>query len=343
MRWKNISLFVGSLFVYALFAEVAYRAFLDDGMTYEVEMWKYAKHIKVRSKDPDIGHQHRPNAQAKLMGVDVRTDGYGFRSSEISQSAQPGVARIAFVGDSITMGWGVAERELFQFQVIELLKAQGRAVDGFNAGVGNLNTAQELALYRSVGAKLKPDIVALTYFINDAEPTQRYGEVGLLDWYSELWVVLKYQIDTLLRQTGGRIDWKDYYRGLYEPDRPGWIKTKQEIGRFANLTATEGSQLVVFNVPELRQLRPYPFEDITLRVKEAVSGAGAPFIDLLPAVEQEPPDSLWVTVPDPHPNGKANTLFARAMVEALLPYLEKACAAHGRGCKSPGSSGSTRQ
>lgn len=343
MRWKNIAVVVGSLLVYALIAEVVYRVVIDDGMTYEVEMWKYAKHVKQRSDNPAIGHRHGPNAQATLMGVDVRTDRSGFRNAELPVQPPAGTARIAFVGDSITMGWGVAERETFAHQVVELLRRQGRKVDGFNAGVGNLNTAQELALYEAAGAALKPDIVALSYFINDAEPTQRYGEVSWLDWHSQLWVVVKYQLDTLLRWTGGRVDWKDYYRNLYETGQPGWVKTQQELARFAKVAAAEGSQLIVFNIPELRELSPYPFGDLTARVRSVVEKGGVPFVDLLPAVESEKPSTLWVTVPDPHPNGKANTLFARAMVESLTPYLDKLCAAQGKGCKSDAVSGSVPQ
>lgn len=343
MRWKNLVVLIGSLLVYALIAEVVYRVVIDDGMTYEIEMWKYAKHVKQRSENPDIGHRHRPNAQATLMGVDVRTDRNGFRNAELPAEAPTGTARIAFVGDSITMGWGVAERETFSHRVIDMLRAQGRNVDGFNSGVGNLNTAQELALHEAAGAALKPDIVALYYFINDAEPTQKYGEVGWLDWHSELWVVVKYQIDTLLRFTGGRVDWKDYYRNLYEPGQAGWLKTQQELARFAKVTAAERSQLVVFNVPELRELKPYPFSDVTAQVRSVVEKTGAPFVDLLPAVENEDPASLWVTVPDPHPNGKANGLFARAIVENLTPYLDRLCTTQGKGCKAGAGSTSTKQ
>src|SRR6201999_2730241 len=100
---------------------------------------------------------HRANAHAKLMGEDVRTDSHGFRSPEIPEKAPPGVARIAFSGDSIAMGWGVALGETIPMQVLAALRAQGRKVDGFNLGVGNYNTSQELASYKDKGSKMKPD------------------------------------------------------------------------------------------------------------------------------------------------------------------------------------------
>ena len=54
------------------------------------------------------------------------------------------------------------------------LAKAGRKVDGFNLGVGNYNTLQELTLFREVGAPLKPDIIVLAYFINDAEPINMF-------------------------------------------------------------------------------------------------------------------------------------------------------------------------
>jgi hypothetical protein len=57
-----------------------------------------------------------------------------------------------------------------------------------------------------------------------------------------------------------------------------------------------------------------------------------PFVDLLPTVETLEPASLWVTVPDPHPNGKAEITFARGMISDLVPMLDELCRTKGKGC-----------
>jgi GDSL-like Lipase/Acylhydrolase family len=308
------------------------RLILDDGMLYELEMWKYAREVKVRDHRPDIGHRHRPNAHAHLMGVDVRTNAHGMRSPEIAEKAAPGVARIAFVGDSIAMGWGVAEQETFTHQVIAALQAEGRKVDGYNLGVGNYNTAQELALFRDVGEKFKPDIIVLCYFINDAEPMPKYADNDWLEQHSAAWVVFRYRIDSLIRQFGEAPDWKRYYRELYEPGADGWKQTRTALGGFADAARKLGAELVVFNIPELRELKPYPFGDVTAKVRQVAEKHGVPFVDLLSSVENLEPASLWVTVPDPHPNGKADTAFARAMIPPIAGILDKLCRDKGKGC-----------
>lgn len=328
----NTLLIVAATLVCLLALEGLTRLVLDDGMLYELEMWKYAREVKERDTRPDLGHRHRPQAEAELMGVKVRTNANGSRGPALPDTAPAGVARIAFVGDSTTLGWGVAEKETFAHQVLEELVKAGRKVDGFNLGVGNYNTQQELTLFRDVGMRLKPDIILLSYFINDAEPIPAYDDTSWLANHSAGFVVARYRIDSLLRQFGEVPDWKKYYRMLYDPTAPGWQQTQKAMAGFAAAARELGAAILVFNIPELRELKPYPFPDVTAKVKSTVEKDGMPFIDLLPSVENLDPASLWVTVPDPHPNGRAMTAFTKAMVPRLLPILDELCRTKGKGC-----------
>ena len=329
---KNALLFFSVTLVCLLFAEGLLRLFINDGEIYELEMWKYAVDVKTRDQRPDLGHRHQANREAQLMGASVRTNSLGFRGPEIAEKAAPGVARIAFVGDSITFGWGVAEQETFAHKVIAQLTAQGRKVEGYNLGVGNYNTVQELTSFLDTSARMRPDIIVLSYFINDGEPMPTYPVESWLDRHSAAWITLSYRIDTILRQFGDRPDWKNYYRNLFNDDAAGWKQSQQAIARFAKVAKELGAEMIVFNIPELRELKPYPFDDVTAKVRKAVESQGLPFVDLLPTVQNMDPSSLWVTVPDPHPNAKANTAFASQMTKDILPLLDRTCSQHARGC-----------
>jgi hypothetical protein len=329
---KNIALVAVVLVVCGLLIEGMTRLFVDDGMTYELEMWKYATDVKVRDYRPDMGHRHGPDRNTPLMSVPVRTESHGFRGPAIAEQAPAGVARIAFVGDSTTMGWGVAEEKTFAHQVIERLVKDGRKVDGFNEGVGNWNTAQELTNFKDTGLKMKPDIVVLTYFINDGEPMPTYPKESWLDLHSAAWIVLNYRIDSLIRSFGPRPDWKHYYRNLYRDDAPGWQATQRAIAGFAEVAKQTGVKIVVFHLPELRVLKPYEFQDVTDKVRKVVEANGLTFVDLLPTVENMDPASLWVTVPDPHPNGKADTAFTDGILKVVTPMLDDLCRTEKKGC-----------
>src|SRR5262245_5323480 len=124
----NIFLIVVASLVCLLALEGLTRVLVDDGLIYELEMWKYARKVKERDARPDLGHRHRPRAEAELMGVRIRTDSHGLRGPEIADAAGPGVARIAFVGDSTTLGWGIAEERTFARQVLDGLVKAGRKV-----------------------------------------------------------------------------------------------------------------------------------------------------------------------------------------------------------------------
>jgi hypothetical protein len=336
---KNALLALGISFLCLLTLEGLTRLLLDDGKLYELEMWKYAREVKVRDPRPELGHRHRQHAEARLMGVTVRTNALGFRSPEIAQKAEAGTARIAFVGDSITLGWGVAENETFAQQIVDALVNSGHKVEAFNLGVGNYNTSQELALFHDVGAGLRPDIIVLCYFINDAEPMPQYSSDDWLSEHSAAWVVFRYRIDSLLRTFGEAPDWKQYYRALYRPDAAGWAETRHALSRFAATARDLGAELVVFNIPELRELKPYPFAEVTAQVRTVVERDRVAFVDLLPTVENLEPSSLWVTVPDPHPNGKANSSFVRGMIPKISAMLDDLCARRGKGCQPPSPTG----
>jgi hypothetical protein len=333
---KNLLLLTCMLIVCALLLEVMARLFIDDGISYELEMWKYARDVKVRDLQPDLGHRHGADRDEKLMRVDVRTNSFGFRGPAIAEKAEPGVARIAFVGDSTTLGWGVAEQDTFAHKVIADLKDRGLKVDGYNLGVGNYNTTQELALFRDVGQRMKPDIIVLTYFINDAEPMPSYSQTSWLDLHSVAWIVLRYRLDSLIRQFAERPDWKKYYRDLYDDSAAGWQATQKALGEFARLSRESGARLLVFHLPELHELKPYAFPDVTDKVRKVIEKQSLPFIDLLPTVENLDPSTLWVTVPDPHPNANANTAFTPGMVQALLPVLADLCRTKEKGCRPNG-------
>jgi hypothetical protein len=101
-----LTLLVTLALVAGLF-ELTVRLFIDDGMNFNLEMWKYARDVKQRSADALIGHEHRPFAQAHLMGVDVATNSMGHRDYEYPVIRRPGVPRIMMLGDSFIEGWGV--------------------------------------------------------------------------------------------------------------------------------------------------------------------------------------------------------------------------------------------
>ena len=311
-----------SIVVAGLLAEAMARYVLDDGMNFDLEMWKYARDIKRVSDNPEIAHEHIPGTSGTYMGVPVAINSVGLRDREYPPQKPPGMTRILMLGDSVTFGWGVRIEET-PSKLLEDLLNSGLASPRYeviNSGVGNYNTAMEVAYFLDRGQALKPDIVVLNYFINDAEPTPARKNSSLFE-HSYAAVMALGAFDSLARTYFGRADWKTYYRDLYRDDAPAWVKTKDAVAHLAAYCRENNIRLLIAVYPELHVLKDYPFGDVTRAIKNA-AGEGVGFVDLLPAVADKEPQSLWVSPTDAHPNIIANREYARvtaAKLKELFP------------------------
>lgn len=303
----------------ALAIEAAARWLLDDGMHFDLEMWKYARDLKQVSANPDIGHEHRPGASGVYMGVPVSVNSIGLRDREIAEAPAAGVTRIMMLGDSVTFGWGVRIEDTPAKLLETALNSQGRGAGRYeviNTGVGNYNTVMETEYFLNGGYRLKPDVVVLNYFINDAEPVPKRKRSFMTE-YSYAAVMLASAFDKIGRVYLGEPDWKTYYSDLYKPDAQGWIAAQSAIGRLAEYCRENNIRLLVANYPELHELKPYPFSQVTAAVQRTASRHDVQFVDLHPAVAELEPTSLWVSPTDAHPNRIANIRYAEAIRRAL--------------------------
>src|SRR5437763_607348 len=103
---------------------------------YDIEMWRYARELKIKSADPSLDFEHLKNKSALLQNVEIRLNEWGLRGDPISP-ATPGSRRILFLGASTTLGWGVREEDTVERQLERMLAAAGQPAEVLNAGVGN--------------------------------------------------------------------------------------------------------------------------------------------------------------------------------------------------------------
>ncbi len=301
--------------------EVAVRLFVDNGMNFNIEMWKYARDIKQRSADPLIGHEHRANAHSFLMGVDVATNSEGHRDREIPVERQPGVGRIVMLGDSFIEGWGVPFEDTISKRLEKMFDQAGEKVEVMNTGVGNYNTIMEVEAFLTRDAKFKPDMVVLNYTFNDAEPVPNYGSTGFLARNSEAAVFLVGGMDSLLRLFGEKRPWDEYYLHLY--DTPGWDAAKAAIHKLAEYCRQNKIKLMIVSWPELHDVQHYRLRRITDLLHGVADAEKVPFVDLLNAVKDQDSSKLWITAPDPHPNAYANELYANYLFAFLKEQMPR--------------------
>jgi lysophospholipase L1-like esterase len=287
-------------------------------------MWKYARAVKQLSADPVLGHEHAPNRQAHLMGVDFRTNSHGLRDREIPYERVPGKLRIAMLGDSLTVGWGVPFDAMFSKRIERLYAAAGIDAEAVNLGVGNYNTVQEVQAFLTNGHRYKPDVILLNYFVNDAEVVTPTSPPSAVMQICYACVFVAGRSDALMRQFFGRMDWAQYYLSLYgDGASTGWRDARNAISQLADYAREKRITLLVASLPELHDVGNYRLQRVTDLVRQAAEEKGVAFVDVLPYLKDQQSSKLWVTPPDPHPNAFANELIAQGLFDALRKLTVK--------------------
>lgn len=255
---KRISaLLLGVLFFF-LAAELVSRVVFQRVIRFDVEMWRYAREVKIVGLTPGLRFEHRPNVQARLMGVDVHINADGLRDRDHSLQKSKKTVRIAVVGDSITFGWGVAQEQTYPRQLESELNQRRPlgpdvAFEVINFGVGNYGIADVAAMLEYKTLAYRPDLILYGAFINDAEAPEKVGGgVGLLQ-RSVFAVWLWGRVDALWRQLGWREDYRNYYLGMYREGHTGPALVKNSLREMQQLCAERHLTLAVLLFPELRE------------------------------------------------------------------------------------------
>ncbi len=316
---KNFLPIVAVFLFCFLFMEICTRIYLHYHLVYDVEMSRYAMTLKRNSPDWYVGHVHKPNAKAKLMGVWVRTNSDGFRGPEcpVARSAKK---RILFLGDSLTFGWGVEEQDTFK----DLLESKLNAIapaEIINTAAGNYNVEQETHLFLDKGLKYHPDKVVLFYCIRDAEPTQHRSKFWFLG-YSELITLYWSRFHIIMVNLDPAKNYRPYYTSLYTEGQPGWLAVRKAFLLLRNTCRKNGIALQVVLLPELHQLVNYPFVKENRMIMDFLKANGIDALDLATFfTNYTTPMDLWVATDDAHPNKKANRLFAQYVFDFIKKDL----------------------
>jgi len=128
------------------------------------------------SVNPVISYEYRPGYKASDSPFDGSHRGFainsaGFRDYEYAETKPEGTYRIITVGDSTTAGNGVQDLDKTYTKQLEKLlntnNTNGIYYEVLNMGVGGYHTMQEVETLRVKGLKYNPDLVLLTFCLND--------------------------------------------------------------------------------------------------------------------------------------------------------------------------------
>ena len=128
--------------------------------------------------DPDLGWRHVANKYVPDLngpGLGLRTNGQhmrGLRDHALEDNADK--YRILCLGDSFTMGYGVADDETYPAMLGQLHPS----LDTINMGLGGYGVDQCYMWYQRDGAKLQVDVLLFTLIVGDFFRMNPLGNVA---------------------------------------------------------------------------------------------------------------------------------------------------------------------
>jgi hypothetical protein len=309
----NIIIFSITLMVGLALGEVALRVKNADQKNYNIEMWRYSKLLKKKSTDIELGHEHKLNVEAQLQGVKIRLNNLGMRGENINLDTN--AKKIIFLGSSLTLGWGV-EEDSTVISFIE--KGLGDDAVVINTGIGNYNAHRYVRMFDKKIDTIKPDIVVVHYFVNDAEDLQaRDGNFLLRN--SQIAVIFYHMIKTMFSKNIGFDGLVQHYKDVYAEESLGHQKMVKAFHLLNELSKEHNFKVIFAMTPDSHSLSPNPFEFVHKEMDELANGYGWAFIDFTEKLQAVPAKELWVMPGDPH----YNALGHKIMAQELLPLLIK--------------------
>ena len=135
-------------------------------------------HLTVASTNPRMIWEYRPNGKggppARGIGKDVvgliETNRYGFRDFDHeSVEKADDVIRVAFIGDSVTLGLWVDCEDIFvrRFEEEANRRIRGRVVQGLNFGIDGYQAVQIYEVLRDRVMRFSNDRVVYMMCLND--------------------------------------------------------------------------------------------------------------------------------------------------------------------------------
>ena len=142
--------------------------------------------LEILRRDRDLFWRQRADLATRFAKVEIRTDGRGFRigdrAERIPERKAPGRVRVVCMGASPTFGWGVPFKDTYSQRLQELLRRDfGLAADVVNAGMIGYSSHQGVRLLASDILPTQPDLVMVSYVINDIDKYRFFGSDGRPD------------------------------------------------------------------------------------------------------------------------------------------------------------------
>lgn len=303
----------------------------------------FMREVSHTRHDAELGWAHQPNAQVPDQygpGLGITINAQGFRATEDYARAVPaGRYRLVALGDSFTMGYGVADADPYPAQ----MQAACPNLQTVNMGQGGYGLDQDYLWYKRDGVALESQVLLVALIAHDfyrmvsnkyvgyPKPTLAVEGQALvvkdvpvpISWMSNnsvrkaLTFVQSLAIYRLIRSVAWHVA-PPAEVAFYGDISPNVMAAAgKALDDLAALSKARGQQMVLVYLPVVDLLPQEPSPEAAW-MQAYAQQAKLPFINLVPTFSRLAPAQLAsLFLVDKHYSAKGNQRVAQALLRAL--------------------------
>ena len=296
---------------------------------------------KAKPAKLDLG---RNGGHNWTWGHRVAYNSFGFREREIAVPKPKGTVRIMVLGDSLTWGAGLAPEERYTNLLEKNLKEalNYSRIEVLNFGLAGGPTVTERDILKKWQHQVDPDLIVVGFCFNDPQPRGQNYSVerarlhDLYDMIAQLrhiglkktYAFMIERFDSLFISLKTIPAWTEALDRVYAKDSRQWRSFEKALVDIKQISDARGLAPPVFVllIQGLAKDRPY---DIYItkwfhQAGEAAENAGFLLVNPESAFIRELTlKELPVNPKDGHPSAKCNRIYAKELLDIVLPIVEK--------------------
>ena len=324
---KNIILAVSSFIVASVLFIGGYEVY----QSHRYEQWKSAHERMIQQHDtltipsPNelLMWEYRPHAEFydPQLQYKIQTNSYGFRDVEYElTSKEQYLIRVAFIGDSITLGLKVSEENTFvrRFEKLARDAYPGWQIQAMNFGIDGYQVIQIYELLRTKVLRFRPDNVVYVMCLNDFDFDDASGKKILYFKKPNSFFLKK--LESLYK----RLSQKEYHRYYFERNKRTVF---HYLSKMHELLEREGIRFQVVLLPVFEEsddgFKSYPLKDLHQQIAKSLTEDKIEVADLIENFAKQDTSPKVYAYDIWHPNEEGHWFIAQQLLTPVLQsYLD---------------------
>lgn len=279
--------------------------------------------------DP-IQFELRPDVNKTLFGQPFTTNSFGLRDRPTNLAKPPGTFRIALLGSSMDMGWGVGTDQTYENLLEDWLNTHSakrgahRRFEVLNFAVAAYSPLQRYDTFLRKALPFQPDMVIYSATMLDL----RLLQIHLCNLFQARTDMSREILQRVMQDTGltpqdlrvgatGELAAKEVVKAKLQPKL--WSIDDTILSDLASACRTRQIPLVCVMIPRVGEADAPSARADSAACQAAIAARhGIPVLDLTGTFDARDPADIEIAPWDDHPNALGHKLLFRALAHDLV-------------------------